>query len=140
MKSITLQPFSLSIGLAMALLALVTMGQGSQPLDVCSGQQDRFVVPPTSQWVRIELGNQSSGATYTVPIGKNLLPTYIVGSDGGNGTVHVRGPAAQGNETYLRGLSPLTVPIGTFFSSGETINANTADGLRYTLWGYLVDE
>jgi hypothetical protein len=140
-RTIQLHPLSVLVGLGIALLGLVAMGQMAVPSRTALAHSSMFrQVAHPRDWVVIK-----EGVPFLVPPGRILVLTGVgatkFSSCAFGGTIRIDGSdAAEGSQYDNNGdASVHGLPVGLSARAGSTVEIDACAAGAGRAWGYLVD-
>ena len=135
-RSIQLHPLSVLVGLGIAVLALVTMGQSA---DIAHTRVAVVspVLGPAHPRDFIEI---LEGAPYTVPAGRLFVVTALGRSATGGVNVSLFIDGVQKANVVINPHSMNAFPAGLAVPPGKVIEVTSDLSQSGQVWGYLVDE
>ena len=142
MRSVSIQPLSLALGLVLATVGFFSMGQATITPSTLGSTVRVEYMPHPRDMVQIK-----GGVPYTVPSGTLLALTALGGSNLGpydprlliNGQAEVIAVSAPTNDTAS--MKPL--PVGLTAQPGSLVEIQDAQGgnpQNYRAWGYLAPQ
>lgn len=139
MRSISLHPASLALGLVLGGIALLSM---SQAIVATSPLRIEYAPHPR------DMLTIKGGTPYTVPTGKIFVVTALGNIDGSSGSSQIIGLMVNGQRELVTSSNAITsmasIPTGLTAPSGATVELVEVNGsqelLKTRAWGYLAPQ